>query len=165
MTLQEIKTLYAYNAWATNRFFESLTVLSEEQYLMDLKSSHGGIHGTLVHIVGAEKIWLERFKGAPQPPLSQDPPKSLADLKTIWEKVGYDTAQWLGTMSDKKLQETFTAKTLKGDTFTNTFMQALQHVVNHSSYHRGQIVTLMRQIGTKPPSTDLILFYRETMKR
>jgi len=165
MTLQEIKILHAYNSWANNRIFEALTSLSDEQYKQDMKSSHGGIHGTLVHIVGAEKIWLERFKGAPQAPLSQDPPKSLADLKAVWEKVGYDTAQWLGNMTDKKLMETFTAKTLKGDTFTNTFMQALQHVVNHSSYHRGQIVTLMRQLGVQPLSTDLILFYRETAKR
>ena len=164
MTLNDLKLLHAYNSWANNRIFDALATIQHEQYVQDMKSSHGGIHGTLVHIVGAEKIWLERFKEAPLPFLTQDPPKSLAKLKLVWEKVGYDTAKWLGTMTDKKLQETFTAKTLKGDTFTNTFWQAFQHVVNHSSYHRGQIVTMMRQLGVNPPSTDLILFYRETGK-
>jgi uncharacterized damage-inducible protein DinB len=165
MTLQEIKTLLAYNAWASHKLFEVLSSLPDDHYAKDMNSSHGGIHGTLIHMVGAEKIWLERFKGAPQPPLSQNPPRSLAELMKIWETVGYDMAHWLGSMTDKKLTESFTAKTLSGDTFTNTFIQALQHVVNHSSYHRGQIVTMMRQLGAKPPSTDLIRFYRETAKR
>ncbi len=165
MTLTEAKLLHAYNSWASNRIFDALITLPPDQYLQDMKSSHGGIHGTLVHIVGAEKIWLERFKGAPQPFLTQDPPKSLSALKPVWEKVGYDTAKWLGAMTDKTLQETFTAKTLKGDTFTNSYWQAFQHVVNHSSYHRGQIVTMLRQHGAQPPTTDLILFYRETAKR
>ncbi len=135
-----------------------------DAYMQDFKSSHGGIHGTLVHIVGAEKIWLERFLGDPQPFLSKTPPMSLSDLKTVWEKVGYDTAKWLGTMNDRKLQETFTMKTSKGDTLVHVFWQAFQHKVNHSSYHRGQIVTMLRQLDVKPPSTDLIQFYRETAK-
>ncbi|MBI4535859.1 MAG: DinB family protein [Ignavibacteriae bacterium] len=164
MTLQEIKLLHAYNSWANNRIFDAASLLPTEQYMQDMKSSHGGIHGTLVHIVGAEKIWLERFLGAPQPFLTQNPPPSLAELKTVWEKVGFDTAKWIGTMSDRELQETFTMKTQKGDTYTHVFWQAFQHLINHSSYHRGQIITMMRQHGVKPPSTDLILFYRETAK-
>jgi uncharacterized damage-inducible protein DinB len=164
MTLSELKLLHAYNSWANNRVFDAVAQLPSDQYMQDMKSSHGGIHGTLVHTVGAEKVWLERFTGEPQPFLSQNPPKSLAELKTIWEKVGYDYAKWLGSMTDKKLTGTFTMKTLKGDTFTHVFWHAFQHVVNHSSYHRGQIITMLRQLGAKPVSTDLILFYRETGK-
>lgn len=164
MTLTEIKTLHAYNAWADNMMFEALAAMPAEQYMQDMKSSHGGIHTTLIHLVGAEKVWLERFQGDPQPFLTQNPPASLAELRAVWEKVGYDTAKWLGTMTDRKLTETFTMKTAKGDTFTHIFWQAFQHLVNHSSYHRGQIVTMMRQHGVKPPATDLIRFYRETVK-
>jgi uncharacterized damage-inducible protein DinB len=164
MTLHEIKTLSAYNAWANSRIFEALEKIAPELYMKDMKSSHGGIHGTLVHLVGAEKVWLERFQGAPQPFLSQNPPGSLTELKAIWEKVGYDTAKWLGTMTDKRLGETFEMKTLKGDVFVHVFWQAFQHVVNHSSYHRGQIVAMLRQLDVKPVSTDLIQFYRETKK-
>ena len=164
MTLSELKLLHAYNSWANNHIFDALVALPEDKYMQDLKSSYGGIHGTLVHIVAAEKIWLERFTGETNPPLIQNPPKSLQDLKMVWEKVGYDTAKWLGGMTDKRLQETFTMKTLKGDTFVHIFWQAFQHVVNHSSYHRGQIVTMLRQLDVKPPTTDLIKFYRETGK-
>lgn len=165
MTLLELKTLHAYNSWANNRIFEALAQLPETQYKQDMKSSYGSIHDTLIHIVGAEKLWLERFQGSPQAPLTQSPPGTLQELKTVWERVGFDTAKWLGTMTDKKLQETFTMKTLKGDQYTHVFWHAFQHLVNHSSYHRGQIITMLRQHGVKPPSTDLILFYRETAKQ
>jgi len=162
MTIAEVKTLHAYDSWANNRIFETLAMLPPEQYLKDMNSSHGGIHGTMIHLVGAEKVWLERFHGAPEPFLTTNPPHSLAELKAIWEKVGYNTAKWLGGMTDKKLTETFTMKTQKGETFTHRFCDAFQHFVNHSSYHRGQVVTMLRQLGVKPPTTDLILFYRET---
>ena len=164
MTLTEAKLFHAYNSWANNRIFDALAGLPEDQYLKEMKSSHGGIHGTMVHLVGAEKVWLERFHGAAQPFLSLSPPSSLTDLRSIWEKSGYDMAQWLGTMTDKKLTETFTMKTLKGDTFTHMFAHAFQHLMNHSTYHRGQVVTMLRQLGVKPPGTDLIQFYRETGK-
>ncbi|MBX2991111.1 MAG: DinB family protein [Bacteroidetes bacterium] len=161
MTLLEIKTLHAYNAWASNQIFDVLATMPTGQYMQDMKASHGSIHNTLVHMVGAEKVWLERFQGAAQPFLSENPPPSLAEVKTIWGKTGFDTAKWLGAQSDKSLQGTFTMKTAKGDSYTHVFWQTFQHVVNHSTYHRGQIITMMRQHGVKPPSTDLIRFYRE----
>ena len=164
MTLEEIKTLHTYNSWADNRIFDAVSRLAEDQYMKDMKNSHGGIHTTLIHLVGAEKVWLERFQGEPQPFLSQNPPKSLSELMAVWEKVDYNTAKWLGSMADKKMNETFTMKTQKGDVLTHIYWQAFQHLVNHSSYHRGQIVTMLRQLGAKPPTTDLILFYRETAK-
>lgn len=165
MILREIKTLHAYNAWADNRIFDVLDTLPEEAYHKDLKSSHGGIHGTMVHLVGAEKIWLERWQGVTRPFLSENPPRSLEELREIWEKVGYETARWLGRMTGKKLNEKFSMKTLKGEVIKHRYWEAFQHLVNHSSYHRGQVVTMLRQIGEKPPRTDLILFYRETGRR
>jgi uncharacterized damage-inducible protein DinB len=164
MTLQEVKILHAYNAWANNRIFDAVHRLTDEQYKTDMKTSHGSIHGTLTHIVGAEKIWLERFTGNPQPFLKADEIATASALRAIWEKVGYGMAQWIGTMSDRKLQDVFEMKTLKGDVYTHVYWQAFQHVVNHSSYHRGQIVTMLRQLDAQPVSTDLILFYRETKK-
>lgn len=164
MTLQHLKTLHAYNAWANNRIFDAVLNLTHEDYVRDMKSSHGGIHGTLTHIVGAEKIWVERFNGTPQPFLKADEIGSAAELRAIWERVGYDTATWIGTMTDRKLNETFSMKTSRGELYTHVYWQAFQHLVNHSSYHRGQIVSMLRQLGAQPVSTDLILFYRETAR-
>lgn len=165
MTLQEIKLLHAFNAWATQRIFEALSPLTQEQLTVDMKASHGSIHGTVAHMVAAEKIWLSRWVGKPQPKLmAPAEAPTLADLKSVWEKAGFETAQWLGTMTDKKLQDRFSMTTSTGETFTHIFWQAFQHVVDHSTYHRGQIITLLRQSGIKPPSTGLIAFYREAGK-
>ncbi len=165
MTLQEAKTLHAYNAWASNRIFNAVEKLSPEQYKQDLKSSHGGIHGTLVHMVGAEKVWVERFIGSTLQFLKADEIADAAALYTIWEKAGYETAKWLSTMNDKRLNDSFEMKTLKGEVFRHVFWQAFQHVINHSSYHRGQIITMLRQLGAEAVSTDLIVFYRETQRK
>jgi uncharacterized damage-inducible protein DinB len=161
MRLQEVTELVAFNRWADERFFEALTQLSPEQYGRDLQSSHGGIHGTLAHIVQVEKGWLRRWQRQPETvasPLSQL--HSLAELRTYWEDVWAEMKRFLAGLDDRKLQETLTTTTLAG-TFTAPYWQMIQHVVDHSSYHRGQIVTMLRQLGVTPPSTGLIRFYRD----
>jgi uncharacterized damage-inducible protein DinB len=165
MTLQEMKLLHAYNSWASNRIFDAVAQLTREQYMQDMKASHRNIHGTLTHMVGAEKIWLSRWTGSPDAKLiTPEEVPSLPELKALWEKVGFEMAEFLGTMTDKKLAGTFTMTTSKGGPFTHVYWQAIQHVVDHSTYHRGQVVVMMRQLGVKPPGTGLITFYREAGK-
>jgi len=162
MTLEEVTQLVAFNQWADARFFEAMSQLSAEQYGRDLHSSHGGIHGTLAHIVGVEKGWLRRWQRQPEtaaPSLSQM--HSLAELRAYWERVCAEMNLFLAALDDRKLQETLETTTLMG-TFTAPYWQMIQHVVDHSSYHRGQIVTMLRQLGVTPPSTGLMRFYRDT---
>jgi uncharacterized damage-inducible protein DinB len=162
MTLQEITELLAFNRWADERFFDALSQLSGEQRGRDLQSSHGSIHGTLAHIVGTEKSWLCRWQRQPETgtaALRQI--HSLAELRGYWEGVCAETSQFLATLDDRKLQETLTTSAATG-TYTSAYWQMIQHVVDHSSYHRGQIVTMLRQLGVTPPSTGLIRFYRDT---
>ena len=165
MTLQEIKLLHAFNAWANNRIFEALQPLPAEEVTRDMKSSHGSIHGTIAHMAAAEKIWLSRLVGSPDKdlmPASAMP--TLADVRAVWESTGYGIAKYLGGMTDRKLQETFSVTYASGKTYTYITWQAFQHVVDHSTYHRGQIITMLRQLGHQPPSTGLIGFYRDTVK-
>lgn len=164
MTLHEIRLLHAYNAWATNRLFTALESLPTEQYHRDMHSSHGSIHGTLIHLVGAEKLWLARWEGRAEPFLTATEAPTREALYTVWERAGFSTAKFLGTMSDAKLQERLALRSPQGGTSHTTYWQAIQHVVDHSTYHRGQVVCMMRQAGAIPPSTGLIQFYRETGK-
>jgi uncharacterized damage-inducible protein DinB len=165
MTLQELKLLHAFNSWATQKIFDTLAAVPPEVVRADLKASHGSIFGTLTHLVAAEKIWLSRWVGRPdRKMLTPEEAADLPALKKIWEEVGYETARWLGTMTDKRVQETFSMTNVRGETLTPILWQAFQHVVDHSTYHRGQIITLLRQSGITPPATSLILFYRETAK-
>ncbi len=163
VTNQEIKVLYAYNAWATNRVFEALAEVPEELCMVDLKASHGGIHGAMTHLIAAEKIWVSRWEGKPEASLllARDVP-SLAALKQIWEDVASRTARFVAKLDDRKLQSSFEYTSTEGKRYTHTYQQTLQHLVNHSTYHRGQIAILMRQVGAQPVATDLIDFYRRT---
>jgi uncharacterized damage-inducible protein DinB len=165
VNLQEVRSLHAYNSWATNRVFDLVVTLPTQEYLTDLKSSHGGIHGTFTHLVSAEKTWLARWLGEQTEPLQAGSIPDAPTLQGIWEKIGFDTARWLGGMTDKRLQETFTMKTARGEAYTHVYWQAFLHLVNHGSYHRGQIITMLRQTGHDAVSTDLIRFYRETGKK
>jgi uncharacterized damage-inducible protein DinB len=84
----------------------------------------------------------------------------LAELRAYWEGVCIEMSQFLATLDDRKLQETLAA-TMRTGTYTSPYWQMIQHVVDHSSYHRGQIVTMLRQLGVTPPSTGLIRFYQD----
>ena len=165
MTQQEIRHLVAYSAWASNRVFDAVTPMPGEDLTRDLKSSHKSIHGTLVHMVSAERIWLARVQGGTEAPILEGTEvPTLASLRAVWEQVGYDMARFLGGITDKMLQESITARSPKGETYTHTIGQVIAHVVDHSTYHRGQVITLMRQLGVVPPNTGMITFFRETSK-
>lgn len=165
MTLQEARTLHAFTSWATQRIFDALENVPADLLTKDLKSSHRNIFGTLMHLVGSERTWLTRLVGEEAAPglIPADVP-DLAALKAVWEKTGFATAKWLGSMSDSRLAGTISMTIADGTTYTHTCAQALQHLVDHGTYHRGQIITLLRQLGIAPPSTSLIRFYRETGK-
>ncbi|MGH7548524.1 MAG: DinB family protein [Gemmatimonadales bacterium] len=162
MMVAELRQLYRFNAWANRRIFDALAGLPAEQYLRDLKSSHGGIHGTLCHIVWAEQLWLTRWLGQPKPAVVQGRDlASLADVRARWDAVEAERAAFLGGLTQAKLAETLTIQPTTGGAYVHTYLQTLQHTVDHSSYHRGQIITMLRQLGVQPPSTGLILFHRE----
>jgi uncharacterized damage-inducible protein DinB len=165
VTLHEAKLLLAFNSWATQKIMDAVTSLPPDQVRLDMKASHGNIHGTLAHLVTSEEIWFSRLTGTPISAASKPAEAaSIADLKEKWETTGFAIARWLGTLTDKKLQEPFSFTTMQGATYTHTFAQAIQHLVDHGTYHRGQVVVLLRQLGIKPPSTGMIGFFRETAK-
>jgi uncharacterized damage-inducible protein DinB len=162
MTLDDVNVLFRFNDWANGILFDALAEIPEEPYLQDMKSSHGGIHGTATHLVGAEKVWLDRWRGDPQAKLiPASEVTSFPALRALWEEVRRQRKGFLETLTESKLQAKLELRTSRGETYTHPYWQTFQHLVNHSSYHRGQIVTLLRQIGVKPPPTDLIRFYRE----
>jgi len=100
MTPAEVRELFAFNAWASRRIFDGAAQLAAADYLRDLKSSHGGIHGTLCHIVWAEQLWLHRWLGKPAPAVPQGKDlASLADVRARWEEVEAEPTRSLRTRS------------------------------------------------------------------
>jgi uncharacterized damage-inducible protein DinB len=161
MTPEDARTLYAYDAWANRRLLDACAALAPEQFTKDLGSSFRSVRDTMAHIMGAEWLWLERFQGRTARLPSGDQFPDLASLRTRWTEVERDLLAYVGGLSAADLERSFDYWDMKGNPHTSVLWQTLQHVANHSTYHRGQVTTLLRQLGAKPIGTDLIGFYRE----
>jgi uncharacterized damage-inducible protein DinB len=163
MDLNDIQLLFRFNYWALKRIMEVVATLPPEEYAKDRASSHGGIRGTLVHTMGAEEIWLKRWNeetitGAAK---EGDYP-TFSSLAGKWAVVERDVLRFCAAMKNNgDVARVFHYKDLKGNPYSSLLAEAMQHLVNHSTYHRGQVVTMLRQAGVKPVGTDLIAFYRE----
>jgi uncharacterized damage-inducible protein DinB len=164
MTAEEMRRLFAYNSWANGKTLGALAEMPPAGYNTNMKSSHGGIHGTMLHIVWAQHLWLLRWTGRPNDAASAGLQKavSLESLRAYSQEVDRETLAFLDArLTDAFLRETFEMKTTKGDSYTHTYGEAMLHLINHSTYHRGQVAALVRQSGYRPPSTDFIRFARE----
>ncbi|MDE3056549.1 MAG: DinB family protein [Bacteroidota bacterium] len=162
MTLADIKTLFEYNSWAKARLLSALDAMKEDDLYKDLKSSFPGMYATLFHIVSAENIWRQRFSGAESvTPLTKDDAPTYAALKARWNETEKGILSYLDSLTEEQLSGVLTFKNIKGEPVSQLLWQALQHIVNHESYHRGQATTMIRQLGGTPVNTDLIGFYRQ----
>jgi uncharacterized damage-inducible protein DinB len=162
MTLQDLRTLLDYHYWARDRLLEALEPLSQEQYSRDLGNSFKSIRDTVVHIYAAEWIWYQRWQGESPPALLtsvQFP--DLAAVRGAWAEQETRTRAFLDSLGDDGIGRMFEYKMFSGQTGTSAFNEMLPHVVNHASYHRGQVTTMLRQIGAAPPKMmDMIAFFR-----
>ncbi|NIT88247.1 MAG: damage-inducible protein DinB, partial [Gemmatimonadetes bacterium] len=120
----------------------------------------------LVHILAAEWVWLSRWGGHSPTAMPEAWDASTVDtLREEWTKVEDDQKAFLSNLDERGLRETIAYRDTKGNPFRQPLWQMLRHVVNHSTYHRGQIVTMLRQLGAEAPATDMILFHRERSPR
>ena len=162
MQPEEILALYEFNAWANQRTLQAVGALSTEQFVRELGSSFSSVRDTLVHIYGVEWVWLERLRG--RSPAGFPATKEFADvgkLKLRWTELETIQLQYARGITQADLEEVVEYKTLSFGPGRNPRWQMMQHVVNHGTYHRGQVTTLLRQLGARAVGTDLITFYRE----
>jgi uncharacterized damage-inducible protein DinB len=162
MSPEDMRQLYDYNAWANRRAMEAAAALTPEQFTKPLGSSFSSVRDTLAHIYGAEWIWLERFQG--RSPASLPDVNQFTNLASFRERWLEQEARLLGFvrgLTQADLDRVMEYKTLKFGVYQNPLWQSMQHLVNHGTYHRGQVTTLLRQLGAQPILTDLMHFYRE----
>jgi uncharacterized damage-inducible protein DinB len=153
--------LAGYNIWANDIVHSWLNRIDEQQWEQPLVSSFESIAATALHIAGAETIWLERLKDVKQPTwlpgVFKGNKKELLDL---WKSASKNLEIFIDGFDEKKLEDIFTYRRINGQVFQIQYKKVFAHILNHSSYHRGQLVTLLRQVGfTDLGSTDLTTFY------
>jgi uncharacterized damage-inducible protein DinB len=156
-----------YSAWASRRVLESAGALQADELQRDLGSSsfdgsaNGGLYTTLTHIFQADAIWFDRLMGKPTGDLSvYDPPPELPAVSKRWLAVLDTYVAWAETLEPAGWDRIVPYRNTKGEAFESPVWQIVLHVVNHASYHRGQITTMLRQLGHTPAGTDLITYYR-----
>ena len=162
MNAQDVRLLYEYNRWANARVLDAAAALTPGQFTKDLASSHRSLRDTLAHILAAEWVWLMRWKGTS--------PKALLDpagfpdqgaLRARWAEFEREQSDFLDTLNEESLAAVVAYVNTRGEEWRYPLWQMLQHVVNHSTYHRGQAVTLLRQLGAEPAPTDFLVFFDE----
>jgi uncharacterized damage-inducible protein DinB len=162
MTPNEMVLLYEFNAWANRRMLGAVAAVKQEEFLRPMGSSFGSLRDTMAHIYGAEWVWLERFQGrspSSLPDITQF--SDVPSLREKWTEHEVRLLGFVGKLTQEDLDRVMEYKTLKFGLYTNPLWQSMQHLVNHGSYHRGQVTTLLRQLDAQPVLTDLMHFYRE----
>jgi uncharacterized damage-inducible protein DinB len=162
MTPEEIGLLYDFNAWANHRSMEAASALTPEQFIKPLGSSFSSVRDTLGHICSGEWVWLERFEGrSPSSMPDHSVFADVASLRAHWDELEKRSMKFVRGLTQEDLDRVLEYKTMKFGVYRNPLWQSLQHVVNHGTYHRGQVTTMLRQHGAQPILTDLMHFYRE----
>jgi len=163
VTYQELQALLDYHYWARDRVLDAIAPLTHEQLTGDRGNSFPSIQATIAHLVGADWVWCQRWEGdspTALPPVSELPTFEAA--RAAWRDEEQRIRALVARLGEDGIQQPIEYSRFDGKREALPFWQMFQHLVNHGSYHRGQITTMLRQLGMSPPKPmDLIAFYRE----
>ena len=169
MTIDDMRLLYQYDRWANNRVLQATSRLSAEEFTRDLGGSFRSVRDTLVHIIGGEWIWLRYWK---EPPTNSAlltslrtrrdllfNPDSFPNVATVqlkWAEVENEQTEFVNGLTDELLERMFPFRATQV-----SLAHLMQHMANHSTYHRGQVALMTRQLGAEPVATDFHVFLVE----
>lgn len=169
MNKNDIQLLYEYDRWANNRVLQAVSALSAEQFTRDLGGSFRSVRGTLLHIISGDWGWLAYWKElSPSSDFVTDLRKrrdvlfnpevypNVAAVQLKWAEVEKEQAEFVNRVTDEALEKTLPLRATQV-----RLVHLMQHLANHSTYHRGQVAMMMRQLGAEPPATDFHLFLVE----
>ena len=162
MNLADLQTLLDYHYWARDRVLDAAATLTPEQFTRDLGSSFKSVRDTLAHLYSAEWAWYQRWHGtSPTAMLPFDRFPDVASIRIAWADHEANVRAFVNGLDEAGIGKVFEFRLLSGQESSAAFWQMLQHIVNHASYHRGQVTTMLRQLGAQPAkSMDMIAFYR-----
>lgn len=155
--------LVNYHYWARDRVLAAVEPLTPDQFTRDLGSSFRSVRDTLSHVQGAEWIWLSRFQGtSPASGLPHERFRDLAAVRAAWAETEAGLRAFVDGLGEAEIERVIEYWLLSGQPGASRTWHLVQHLVNHASYHRGQVTTMLRQLGAAPPkSLDLVTYYRE----
>jgi uncharacterized damage-inducible protein DinB len=169
MKKDDIQLLFEYDRWANNRVLQAASTLSVEEFTRDLGGSFRSMRDTLLHIVAGEWGWLTIWK---EPSLSSTfvmdfwtrhsalfSPNAFPDLAAVqlkWAEVEREQVEFVNHVTDESLGRMLPVRETQ-----ISLAHLMQHLANHSTYHRGQVSLMMRQLAAEPLATDFAFFLME----
>ena len=173
MNLDDIRLLYEYDRWANHRVMNAAATLTLEQFTRDLRGSFPSLRDTVVHLISAEWAWLTYWTHpSPGPELAADLGKrrealftaqafpDLAAVQTKWAEIEKNQIEFVSRLTEEGLTRMFPYRGKQV-----ALAGLMQHLANHSTYHRGQVALMMRQLGAEPVATDFHVFLVEGRER
>lgn len=165
---QHFQMFAAYNQWANGVLYDAAMRLADEDYRLDRGAAFKSLHGTLNHILVADRIWMKRFTGEGDAPSKLD--TILYDDRTLLrvarEAEDARIISWIGDLRPEAFAGRFTYTTVTDlRTISQRLSPALAHFFNHQTHHRGQASTILTGFGEEAPVMDLIYFQRSEAGR
>jgi uncharacterized damage-inducible protein DinB len=151
----------AYTAWATKRLLDAASALNPEELTRDFSTADRSVLGTLVHIFGADRVWLTRVQGAPSTGIPGPDEQNLSFLQSAWPALHEQWFAWAAGLTAQAPATEITYRDLKGQEWRQPLWQIVLHVVNHATQHRGQVSGFIRSLGHTPPNIDLAFYCRK----
>jgi len=149
MNLEDVRKLFAYNRWANQQLLETVRQLSSEELDRDVRASFDSMKGTLRHLLWGERSWLQFWEQKSfEPDLSPDALPDLPSILAAWTRLEEEQSAFLRALTEEKIAAPFPVA-------ENDYVlgELIQHAVNHSTHHRGQVTLMLRQLGKTPPNT------------
>jgi uncharacterized damage-inducible protein DinB len=154
-----IRELYDYSAWANTRILDTASALTPAQLLAPGGASFDSVRDTLVHTMGAQWLYLERWQGrAPQALPEPATFPDLAAIRTRWDAIERDTQAFVAGLDDARLAAPLEYTNMQGEKWTYPLWQQMIHQVNHATQHRSEAAVLLTQLGHSPGWLDLLYF-------
>lgn len=162
MKKDEIQTLFDYNLWATGRVLETAVAIDDVQFAAPADFPHGGLRGTLVHLVSSEWIWRTRLQEgqSPQEVLSERNFPTLEAIRRRWEAEQSAWRGYLDSLQDEYLGRVVQYQRTNGQPQENILWHILVHLVNHGTQHRSEAAALLTEYGHSPGDLDMIRYFR-----
>lgn len=157
VSLAVLNELFDYHYWARDRQLQACAALTEEQFLRPLGGSFPSLRDTLAHLVAVEWLWLERWRG--RSPRSLLPPEEFPTLAAVcgrWRAVEREMREYVAGLTEEALERSMTCISTRGQPWTYALWRMILHLLNHQSYHRGQVTVLLRQLGAQPAKIDFL---------
>lgn len=162
MSVEMLRDIYGFHRWADRRLFDlALTLGGDVTREVGPQFSFPTLKGMFAHIVGADRIWRNRWKTKPAGKLLGDADfAAIADVRASWEAFEREQRDFVETLTPADLARpvSYTSALFGGKAFQLPLGALMHHVANHATHHRSEIATMMTMIKGSPPGTDRVVY-------